>query len=240
MRHPLFHGLLLAALPVWLPANAAMLFDSGPSTPTVSILATTDEGFTCGINGCEQDYETYAMGASRFTLVNGGLVDSIAFAAVTGDGMEVEIYRGGPGKLVKTPANLVWRNGMAGQTSSVALGTTTLPRGQLADVYQITNSGLSIAMVPGIYWVTLWTAQPTFGHHLALMAGSGTTRNAISYGRTHVPAGWAYLTGPQAALQIAASNIYPGVPEPSSWALMVTGFGLVGGTLRRRRVQTAG
>lgn len=27
----------------------------------------------------------------------------------------------------------------------------------------------------------------------------------------------------------------PGVPEPTTWAMMLTGFGLLGGALRRRR-----
>lgn len=30
------------------------------------------------------------------------------------------------------------------------------------------------------------------------------------------------------------------VPEPASWALMIAGFGLVGATVRRRHVMTAG
>ncbi|TFU00447.1 PEP-CTERM sorting domain-containing protein [Polymorphobacter arshaanensis] len=29
------------------------------------------------------------------------------------------------------------------------------------------------------------------------------------------------------------------VPEPASWAMMITGFGLIGGTLRRRRTTLA-
>jgi hypothetical protein len=31
----------------------------------------------------------------------------------------------------------------------------------------------------------------------------------------------------------------PAVPEPATWAMMIIGFGLVGGTLRRRTMQTA-
>ncbi len=31
----------------------------------------------------------------------------------------------------------------------------------------------------------------------------------------------------------------PAVPEPATWAMMIIGFGLVGGTLRRRAMQTA-
>jgi hypothetical protein len=35
---------------------------------------------------------------------------------------------------------------------------------------------------------------------------------------------------------ISFDDVVLGVPEPASWALMITGFGLVGGTLRRRRL----
>ena len=31
----------------------------------------------------------------------------------------------------------------------------------------------------------------------------------------------------------------PGVPEPTTWAMLIAGFGLVGATLRRRRMAAA-
>jgi hypothetical protein len=54
-----------------------------------------------------------------------------------------------------------------------------------------------------------------------------------------------YVTGgtglygtPEAPLQIVAYDTLSGaVPEPSTWALTILGFGLVGGRLRRRRQQ---
>lgn len=36
------------------------------------------------------------------------------------------------------------------------------------------------------------------------------------------------------AYTIEATNAVAGVPEPASWALLITGFGLVGATMRRR------
>ena len=30
-------------------------------------------------------------------------------------------------------------------------------------------------------------------------------------------------------------NVFHGIPEPSTWAVMITGFGLAGAALRRRR-----
>ncbi len=35
------------------------------------------------------------------------------------------------------------------------------------------------------------------------------------------------------------SPVAPGIPEPASWAMLIAGFGLVGATLRRRRVALA-
>ena len=34
-------------------------------------------------------------------------------------------------------------------------------------------------------------------------------------------------------------EVTPGIPEPSTWAMMIAGFGLAGATLRRRRTATA-
>lgn len=51
--------------------------------------------------------------------------------------------------------------------------------------------------------------------------------------------GWGsgYLAQSPAALHgVAFSLVTPGVPEPSSWALLVSGFGLAGTALRRRRL----
>jgi hypothetical protein len=37
----------------------------------------------------------------------------------------------------------------------------------------------------------------------------------------------------------ASSAAVPGVPEPANWAMLVAGFGLIGGTLRRRSAMLA-
>ncbi|MEY2883585.1 MAG: hypothetical protein RL490_1309 [Pseudomonadota bacterium] len=241
MRQDHFSAVVLSITLLAGPARASLLLDTGAASLTTAVTASTEEHFTCNGHGCNQDYELYEQGASRFTLANGGLVDSIAYAGGLGDGMTVEIYRSGPGKLIKAPGNLVWRSGAAGQTASVSLGAALVGH-HMTDIYQTTNSGLAIAMAPGTYWITLWTPQPTFGYRLALMAGNGLSRNAASYGRYANPTGWGYVVGPQAALQISASGLYPGaVPEPASWALMLAGFGLVGAVKRRyRTLQTAG
>jgi hypothetical protein len=71
-----------------------------------------------------------------------------------------------------------------------------------------------------------WTAG-TAG--LRYMAGSHVTGGTGLYGT------------PEAPLQIVAYDTLSGaVPEPSTWALTILGFGLVGGRLRRRRQQAGG
>ncbi len=50
----------------------------------------------------------------------------------------------------------------------------------------------------------------------------------------------AFLPGPPAAtLTFTAGTITaPGVPEPAAWAMLITGFGLAGITMRRRRADS--
>ncbi|WP_298668262.1 PEPxxWA-CTERM sorting domain-containing protein [uncultured Sphingomonas sp.] len=38
---------------------------------------------------------------------------------------------------------------------------------------------------------------------------------------------------------IGGLSVVPSVPEPATWALMILGFGMIGGTLRRRRATTS-
>lgn len=43
---------------------------------------------------------------------------------------------------------------------------------------------------------------------------------------------------PTATLTFSEGNIFaPGVPEPATWAMLITGFGLAGLTMRRRRAR---
>lgn len=38
---------------------------------------------------------------------------------------------------------------------------------------------------------------------------------------------------------LVADPVTPSVPEPATWAMMIVGFGLVGGAMRRRKTTVA-
>jgi len=97
-------------------------------------------------------------------------------------------------------------------------------------------SGLSVAVTPGYYYAAFEVdAGQTFNGYFVAGAprpersayAQGAQRNG-AYQRILIPAESASL-----GLRIADT---PGgaVPEPAMWAMLVAGFGLVGGALRRR------
>ena len=65
--------------------------------------------------------------------------------------------------------------------------------------------------------------------------------NDPNTGRAVFNAGWGELSGyvPVYIHQDFIAAATTAVPEPSSWAMLIAGFGLVGGTLRRRRAAMA-
>ena len=60
------------------------------------------------------------------------------------------------------------------------------------------------------------------------------SRAGDTYGSVFAPTGPADLGNPGRFAVVVAA-----VPEPATWAMMVGGFGLVGGAMRRRRVRVA-
>lgn len=128
-----------------------------------------------------------------------------------------------------------------------------------------TVSGLTpLSAVTVTYWVGRW-AQNSAGVLTASLFGSVTTSEtttldylpgaSLSAWVQHTLTGFASNTG-TVTLRFTGNSSStargaPGlddvvltqdvaaVPEPAAWALMIGGFGLAGGALRRRRAQTA-
>ena len=81
----------------------------------------------------------------------------------------------------------------------------------------------NLDLKPGIYYLGLYNALSVIGRPVGW---DQTTNSASGY----IPS--ATQTFPN-TFQIFGEPV--GVPEPASWALMIAGFGAVGGVLRRRR-----
>lgn len=66
---------------------------------------------------------------------------------------------------------------------------------------------------------------------------SGTAINSVEVWSSNLPG---EAIGQRANLidNVAISRIAQAVPEPASWAMMITGFGLIGGAMRRRKTAT--
>lgn len=94
-----------------------------------------------------------------------------------------------------------------------------------------TNLFLSIADVsPGaFYFWAMGNAAPSPG---SLPPGISLTYNSPTPTLQGLDAAWA-LNGTRYVAPVE------GVPEPAAWAMMTIGFGLVGGSLRRRRTRIA-
>ena len=116
---------------------------------------------------------------------------------------------------------------ITGNASLSAGGVLSSPFGY--DVREYSASITPLTLGPGTYWFALQNAT-TAGGNLAF---------------------WDVNNGPSVAFENTIGNVngylFPGsnssaftltggaVPEPASWAMMVGGFGLVGGAMRARR-----
>jgi hypothetical protein len=108
--------------------------------------------------------------------------------------------------------------------------------GYLASLGQSTNDADRLAAIQGAIWQTEYSGLTITGgssytaEYLALAAAWGAAHSDFNgyadaiYAQDGHTQG--FVTG-------------GGVPEPASWALMIAGFGLAGGMLRRRRAAAA-
>ncbi len=85
----------------------------------------------------------------------------------------------------------------------------------------------------------------------ATLLGTALYYDAYSYSRGHGSAGfdalgtahsYVSLMTPGTTITAGSGALYaaPAVPEPSSWAMLVGGFGIIGASLRRRRTAVSG
>ena len=89
--------------------------------------------------------------------------------------------------------------------------------------------GKSWNLTAGTYWVGFGSSALA-----GLMSGPPIPLAQYAY---EFEGGW--LSAPPGFLQIGVRIAgVPSVPEPASWAMMIAGFGLVGGAMRRKKALT--
>jgi hypothetical protein len=78
-----------------------------------------------------------------------------------------------------------------------------------------------------------------------VMLGANMTNRLFGAGTPAIPLGLTRFTYESDSpfsmddLQMGLPDVAPGIPEPASWLMLITGFSAVGGTLRQRRRQSA-
>jgi len=78
------------------------------------------------------------------------------------------------------------------------------------------------------------TSEDQIGFGRRLGENDAFSRFSINRGGTYT---WGEFGAPSVPkISSIPSGVNPGVPEPTSWAMMVAGFGLIGTVMRRRRL----
>jgi hypothetical protein len=137
---------------------------------------------------------------------------------------------------VVSPTNVAYN--ADGHAASISAATPfSLTSGYVAAAW---NDGLTVRLVGSLAGVTVFTQSFVVDtSHSVLETFDPALIDTVVFttsGGTH-HAGYNAGVGTQLSLDNLTINGSPppAVPEPAMWALMVTGFGLVGGALRRPR-----
>ena len=142
--------------------------------------------------------------------------------------------------LIDTLANTmevqVTFSGLTGTTTASHIHCCVAPPAATGVATQVpTFTGFPLGVTAGTYDHTFDLLDAATYNPAFVTANGGTAASARSALLTGLAAGFAYLN--------VHTNLFTGgeirgfltaIPEPSSWALMIVGFGLVGVALRRR------
>ena len=207
----------LAATMLWAPAaaNAAVLYTQGP----IANVVWASQNDTTGGNG------NFATAYDNFTLASTNTVTGLEFTGqffnppqlATITAFTVNFYADNMGQ----PGGTLVSSFTAGNASQNCTG-----------VVCSYNLGVNFNASAGTtYWLSI---VPDMGFPPQWGWQGGTGGNGTSYQDF-------FGTRLQNASDLAFTLTGGAVPEPSTWGLLILGFGLIGGTMRqtRRKTRTA-
>jgi hypothetical protein len=213
------------------PLSAIVLTLAGSALPSApaqaATLAATGAGATNCISDCSTIYINQSL-AGRFTLASASAISGVEgwLAAGATQSIGITIWSG-----ANKPTEMLYQGSF---TFNVTNNT----------YYQSSWAGLSgvdWTLDAGDYWVSFSSSNP--GNNAPVMSRA-VGGQAAAYSIYHPGEGWSAAYGqgggssvsfPAMGFRIFGEALASDVPEPASWAMMLGGFGLIGGAMRSRR-----
>jgi hypothetical protein len=220
----MFKSVVAAAVGVTLllssaTAHAAVLFESGPGTYNstahrVSSVVTTADQFTLSIAASVTGFTFASWVPTGQTLI------SIDWA----------IYSGNP----FAGGSLLLQANDAVAESSTQVGPASSVGGNGAYAVSIQNFAIpALELSSGTYWLSLSGGTASGGTLVYWDQAGNNAAGPAQVGQ--LGSGFGAIGHQSRTFQILGAA----VPEPTTWALMIGGFGLAGAALRRRRAVVA-
>lgn len=213
--------LIAAGLASATPAQAATLFSNAPDL-TFSQTGNCVYNTTCGsqISG-----NTFA--AQLFTLASASTVEAFGFNAIVFGNVfgSAANFRVLSASAQNTPGALI-------ASGTAALSHIAGPAGPSFATTDYSFNVNALQLGAGNYFLAFQNVTPIFSDYLSAgVAQSGAFQSdngGVSYAAKYQNIG-------SVALSVSGEVLAAGgVPEPATWAMMIIGFGAVGGVMRRK------
>lgn len=252
-------GALKAFLPAAALACGLALASPGNATQYFLQSATMDTSRTATIAGPGLT-EGVVLGPISFTAFEGANATGDAFNFL---GFCVDIFHNiGLGTLnLKYDDNYDLTTDSKYTTTTPFVGANALGVGQLTQVGRLVNYGTSLfndapnstdktnklAGLQGAIWqvinpgYSVTSGNAAVNSYITAYSGAGYQSNLTGYGPVRSEITFISETGKYGTKSAHQSFAFASgaVPEPATWAMMITGFGFAGAMLRRRRLVLA-